>query len=219
MPPGAASRHFPAIGSYGFLSDCRTSALVAPDGSLEWLCLPRFDSPSVFGSILDRSAGHFRLGPSGESTPLSRRYIPGTLMLETTWSTGTGWVVVRDLLSISAWAEQGGPEEMMTGHDSDHCLLRLIECVDGEVEMELDCRPRFAYGAEAATWTAEGLGEAIAEGGGQRILLATDLDLTLEQGGASGRLKMRQGDRAFVALAWGEGIGNCCMTCSVKSSV
>jgi GH15 family glucan-1,4-alpha-glucosidase len=199
--------HFPAIGSYGFLSDCHTSALVAPDGSVEWFCAPRFDSPSVFGSILDRTAGYFRFSPFDETAPLSRRYEPGTLVLETTWSTETGWAVVRDCLSISSWAEQGGPRELMTGHETDHCLVRLVKCIDGEVDWEMVCQPRFAYGAEAAVWSDQGFGEAIAEGGGEKIALATDLNLTLEQGQATGRLKLREGDRAFAALSWNDGIG------------
>ncbi len=207
MASNAGSAHFPRIGSYGFLSDCHTSALVAPDGSVEWFCAPRFDSPSVFGSILDRTAGHFRFGPQGESAPLGRRYEPGTLVLETTWSTATGWAVVRDVLSISSWAEQGGPRKLMTGHETDSALVRLVRCIDGEIDMELVCRPRFAYGAEAAVWSDQGLGEAIAEGTGEKVSLATDLNLTLEQGQASGELHLRAGESAFACLSWGEGIG------------
>ena len=206
MTAGAAPNHFPAIGSYGFLSDCHTSALIAPDGSVEWFCAPRFDSPSIFGSILDRTAGHFRFGPHDETAPLSRRYEPGTPVMETTWVTETGWVVVRDALSISSWAEQGGPRELMTGHETDHCLVRLVKCIDGEVDMEMVCRPRFAYGSEPALWSDQGLGEAIAEGAGEKVALATDLNLTLEQGQARGRLEMKEGDSAFVCLSWGEGI-------------
>ncbi len=207
MSQGAGANHFPAIGSYGFLSDCHTSALIAPDGSVEWFCAPRFDSPSVFGSILDRTAGHFRFGPYDESAPLSRRYEPGTLVIETTWSTETGWLVVRDALSISSWAEQGGPRELISGHEADNCLVRLVTCIDGEAEVEMVCEPRFNYGAEAAVWSDQGLGEAIAEGGGERLGLATDLNLSLEQGRATGRLKMKEGDSAFVCLSWGDGIG------------
>src|SRR3954451_22021439 len=67
---------FPPIASYGFLSDCHTGALVAPDGSVEWMCLPHFDSPSVFGALLDRGAGGWRVGPYGVYVPAGRRYIP-----------------------------------------------------------------------------------------------------------------------------------------------
>ena len=89
---------FPPIADYGFLSDCETVALVAPSGNVEWLCLPRVDSPSVFGAMLDRDAGYFRLGPAGVNVPSSRRYLPGTMVLETSWGTGAGWIIVRDVL-------------------------------------------------------------------------------------------------------------------------
>ena len=86
---------FPPIADYGFLSDCETCALVAPNGAVEWLCLPRFDSPSVFGALLDRDAGTFRLGPDGIAVPAARRYLPGTMVLETSWGTETGWIMLK----------------------------------------------------------------------------------------------------------------------------
>src|SRR6201989_3057069 len=89
---------FPPIADYAFLSNCEQSSLVAPDGAVEWLCLPRPDAPSVFGALLDRSAGLFRFGPSHANVPDQRRYVPGTMVAETTWHTPTGWVIVRDLL-------------------------------------------------------------------------------------------------------------------------
>ena len=75
---------FPPIDDYAFLSDCETTCLIARNGSVEWMCVPRPDSPSVFGAILDRSAGHFRVGPYGQSVPAARRYLPGGLIVETT---------------------------------------------------------------------------------------------------------------------------------------
>ena len=157
----ASDARFPPIGGYGFLSDCHTSALVSYDGAVEWLCLPRFDSPSAFAALLDRGAGHFKLAPRGVIVPISRRYEPGTLVIETTWVTDTGWVVVHDLLSIAEWATEDGkggrPE---TAHESDRSLLRTMTCIDGEVEMEMECLPRFGYGAEAASWSGGELGEA-----------------------------------------------------------
>src|SRR5881397_3995057 len=96
----AAPSPFPPIADYAFLSNCHTGALVAPDGAIDWLCAPRFDSPSIFASLLDRQAGFFRLGPFGINHPTARAYEPGTNVLATTWKTAGGWIVVRDALTI-----------------------------------------------------------------------------------------------------------------------
>ena len=101
---------FPPIADFGFLSDCHTGALVALDGGVDWLCVPRFDAPSVFGSLLDREAGTFRFGPFGINVPTQRVYEAGTNVLVTTWKTPSGWVVVRDALTM-------GPSR---GPDIDH---------------------------------------------------------------------------------------------------
>ncbi|MGB0120400.1 MAG: glycoside hydrolase family 15 protein [Solirubrobacterales bacterium] len=200
--------NFPSIGSYAFLSDCHTSALIAPNGSVEWLCVPRFDSPSVFGSILDRSAGHFRFGPANIAAPLSRHYAPGSLVLETTWSTDKGWVVIRDALTIAEWSPSGGTDNGGVRHEADCTLVRTAECIEGEVDLELVCSPRFNYGAEEGVWVAGGFGEAEvrADGDDTRLALATDLDLHLEEGQATGSIKLKEGDRAFVSLSWGQGV-------------
>jgi GH15 family glucan-1,4-alpha-glucosidase len=91
---------FDPIDGYAFLSNCHTGALVAADGTVDWLCVPRFDSPSVFGALLDREAGAFRLGPFGINVPVSRAYEAGTNTLVTIWRTPTGWVEVRDALTM-----------------------------------------------------------------------------------------------------------------------
>jgi alpha,alpha-trehalase len=202
----AVDTRFPPIGSYGFLSDCHTAALVTYDGSVEWLCLPRFDSPSAFAALLDRDAGHFALRPRGVIVPISRRYEPGSLVIETTWVTPTGWVVVHDALTIGDWAPSGdGRGRPNTEHESDHSLLRTMTCVDGEVEMEMECVPRFAYGAEAAEWSGGELGEALARGPeGVELLLGTDMELSLEDGAARGRITLREDESAFCAVTWGD---------------
>src|SRR5205807_7071102 len=98
VPLGGSA--FPPIADYAFLSDCETVALVAPSGNVEWMCLPRPDSPSVFGAIVDRDGGGFRLGPADINVPAARRYVPGTNVLETTWMTRMGWLIVRDALLV-----------------------------------------------------------------------------------------------------------------------
>ena len=145
----AAPSPFPPIADYAFLSDCHTGALVAADGAIDWLCVPSFDSPSVFGSLLDRGAGFFRFAPFGISHPTARNYIPGTNILETTWKTPNGWVVVRDALTMGP----GSHEDTITPHtrppaddDADHMLVRTVECLEGNVEVELVCEPVFDYG-------------------------------------------------------------------------
>jgi len=201
-----ASEDFPLIGGYGFLSDCHTSALVSFDGAVEWLCLPRFDSPSVFAALLDRGAGRLTLRPPGVVVPISRRYRPGTLVIETTWVTNTGWLVVNDALSIASWDPSASTP--IVSHESDHSLLRSITCIDGEVDVEMECLPRFDYGRGAATWSEgeEMAGELVARGaGGPKLELRTDLHLEAGEDAVRGRIHLRDGERAFCALSWGEG--------------
>ena len=141
---------FPPIADYGFLSDCHTCALVALDGSVEWMCLPHFDCPSVFAAMLDRGAGRFRVGPYGLYVPAGRRYLPGTNVLETTWMTPQGWVSVVDALTVGEWHdnEEGSSHTRPpTDYDADHLMVRVIECIQGQVQMEMVCEPMLDYGA------------------------------------------------------------------------
>ncbi len=111
MPQSAAAPSpFTPIADYAFLSNCHTGALVAPDGAIDWLCVPRFDSPSVFGSLLDRGAGSFAFSPFGIHHATARVYQAGTNVLETTWRTPTGWLLIRTALTM-------GPH---SHEDADH---------------------------------------------------------------------------------------------------
>jgi GH15 family glucan-1,4-alpha-glucosidase len=205
----AAPSPFPPIADYGFLSNCHTGALVSPDGSVGWLCVPRFDSPSVFGTLLDRQAGHFRLGPFGIHHPTSRVYEPGTNILETTWKTPRGWIVVRDALTM-------GPrehEDEVTPHtrppadeDADHLLVRTVRCLEGTVEVELVCEPTFDYGRVPAQWvlTDGGRNIATATGGERAVWLQTDLDLGIEGDRIRGRHVLTAGDEVYCALSWAD---------------
>ncbi|MFN8130517.1 MAG: glycoside hydrolase family 15 protein [Solirubrobacteraceae bacterium] len=203
---------FPPIADYGFLSDCESTALVAPSGTIEWLCLPRMDSPSVFGSMLDRDAGYFRLGPAGVTVPAGRRYLPGTMVLETTWGTDTGFCIIRDVLCVGPWHHEGERSSTHrrspTDYDADHVLLRTIRCVNGSVEINLDCEPKFDYGRLHATWeyTGSGYHEAVAwaEGCDVRLKVNTDLRLGFEGSRARARTRLRDGDTGFVSVSWSE---------------
>ena len=99
----AAPSPFPPIADYAFLSNCHTGALIAPDGAVDWLCVPAFDAPSVFGSLLDREAGFFRFGPFSIAHPTARAYEPGTNVLVTTWKTPSGWLLIRDALTMGPY--------------------------------------------------------------------------------------------------------------------
>jgi len=205
----AAPSPFPPIADYAFLSNCHTGALIAPDGAVDWLCIPAFDSPSVFGSLLDRQAGFFRFGPFGIAHPTARAYEPGTNVLVTTWKTPSGWILVRDALTMGPWDH----EDAITPHsrppaddDADHMLIRTVECLDGHVEVELVCEPVFDYGSTPAEWVAVDGGRhaADASGAGQRFRLQSDLALGIQGERVRARHVLQPGDRAFCALSWAE---------------
>ncbi|MHB8234425.1 MAG: glycoside hydrolase family 15 protein [Solirubrobacteraceae bacterium] len=205
---------FPAIAEYGFLSDCHTGALIAPDGSIDWLCVPRFDAPSVFGALLDRQAGDFRFAPFGVNVPSARIYEPGTNILSTTWKTPTGWAVVRDALILGP--RQG--DDTVTPHtrppadeDAAHLLVRVAMCIEGEVEMELTCAPVFDYGRAPARWSLDEGGhcaDATAEesNGDQQLTLRlrSDLAVGVEGDRVRGRHVLAKGEQIYCSLSWAE---------------
>jgi GH15 family glucan-1,4-alpha-glucosidase len=204
----AAPSSFTPIAKYGFLSNCHTGALVAPDGTVDWLCVPRFDSPSVFAALLDRGAGGFRFGPFGVNVPRARVYEPGTNSLVTSWKTSTGWVVVRDALTM-------GPrraEDTVTPHtrppadeDADHALVRTAECIDGMVEIDLVCEPAFDYGRVLGEWTLSAdRHKARATGAGQALELQTDMLVGIDGDRARARHVLRAGETVYCALGWSE---------------
>jgi alpha,alpha-trehalase len=204
----AAPSPFTPIESYSFLSDCHTGALVAPDGAIDWLCVPRFDSPSIFGSLLDRGAGAFRLGPFGINVPSGRTWEPGTNTVVTAWKTPSGWALVREALAL-------GPrrgEDTITPHtrpptddDASHVLVRTIACIAGHVEVELVCEPAFDYGRAPADWSlSDDRHSADASGAGQTVRLSTDMLLGIEHNRARARHTLKEGEQVFCALSWAE---------------
>lgn len=140
---GRASRSA-KIEDYGLIGDCRAAALISRDGSLDWLCWPRFDRGAIFAAILDRErGGYWRLTPAGHYS-VSRKYQPGTNVLESRFKTESGTLVVTDLMTVAA--------EFMKDPAGipDHEVLRRVECVEGEAQLEVDFWPRNEYGRDAA---------------------------------------------------------------------
>ena len=167
------------IGDYALLSDCRSAALVSRDGSVDWLCFPRFDAPSVFCRLLDPAGGRFAIRPAGEFQA-SRRYVDQTMVLETTFTTAGGTAVLTDALAL-------GRNER--GHDlgagSPGMLLRRLACTGGEIEAEVSYAPRPEYGLIHPILVPVPGGLA-ARGGADRLLLSTPVSLDVER---------RHGDR------------------------
>jgi alpha,alpha-trehalase len=211
--PTVGGSPFPPIADYAFLSDCETCALVAPSGNVEWMCLPRMDGPSIFGAVLDRGAGWFRVGPADVTVPAARRYLPGTMVLETTWSTASGWVVVRDVLLIGLWRHDSRRSSthrrVPTDHDAERVLLRTIRCLNGWMDVVVECEPAFDYGRLRGSWrhTGEGYGQAQAGVGDEepQIRLTTDLNLGFEGPRAIARRRLQAGEQVFCALSWWDG--------------
>jgi alpha,alpha-trehalase len=202
---------FPPIADYGFLSNCEQSCLVAPDGSVEWLCLPRPDSPSVFGALLDRAAGLFRFGPGETRVPQHRRYVPGTMVLETTWQTPTGWMTVYDLLAVGPLQNQrrrADYHRAPTDFGAVGVLLRIATCISGRVEITVNCGPQFDYGTAGGTWSYSGDGyDAMTiapKEGDVQLALAGSIPLGVLGARAYGRTTLTQGQSAFVALSWAD---------------
>jgi GH15 family glucan-1,4-alpha-glucosidase len=181
------------IGDYALLSDCRSAALVSRDGSVDWLCFPRFDAPSVFARLLDEDAGHFSVRPAGEAE-VSRAYLDQTMALETTFRTPTGAAVLVDALAV-------GRNDR--GHDlgagSPGVLLRRLTCTEGQVEVEVSYAPRPEYGL-IHPLLGQVPGGLAARGGADRLLLSTPVDLEVDGATATGRFTLRAGESAGFSL-------------------
>jgi len=162
------------------------------DGSIDWLCLPRFDSPSLFGALLDDAAGHFSIRPRAPFS-VDRRYAPHTNVVETTFRTAAGRAVVRDLMPV---AERGG--EAVPEHE----LLREVEGLEGSVEFEIEYRPRPNYARDPTRLDdGEVLGVRCALPGGL-VTLRADVDLYVGATSAAGRLRIRGGERRYLSLTF-----------------
>ncbi len=181
------------IADYALLSDRHSAALVSRDGSIDWLCFPRFDSASIFGRLLGDAAGHWTIG-AANAVPVMRRYLDRTMVLETTVRTPTGTVIITDALAMGE-----GNRGHELGKDSPHVLLRQATCVVGEVLLSLDCAPRPEYGLVHPRIDVVD-GGVIATGGADVLILSAPMALTVEQSAISGQLRLRRGESAGFAL-------------------
>jgi alpha,alpha-trehalase len=180
------------IGDYALISDCRTAALVSRAGSVDWLCFPRFDGPSVFARLLDDGAGHFSVGVPG-ATP-SRRYLRGTMTLETTFRGGSGTAVLVDAMAVGR--NERGHE---LGAGSPGALLRQLTCTQGSVDVEVEYAPRPEYGI-VFPLLARVDGGVSARGGADVLHLSCSHDLQIEGSTATVRRRLRAGDTVSFAL-------------------
>ncbi len=190
-----AGPKYPDIGDYAIIGDGRCACLVSRHGSIDWLCLPRFDGASVFAAILDADdGGNFRIAPT-DGYHTKRRYVGPTNVLETTFRTSRGVITLTDVMPIPERSDRD--RELLP----DHEVLRRVECTEGEVEVEVFFRPRFGYGRREPRLEAQkGVG-IIAADYGQVLALQSAIPLEIEgRGVARGRETLRQGDVRFVSM-------------------
>ncbi|MET8953296.1 glycoside hydrolase family 15 protein [Streptomyces sp. NPDC004393] len=181
------------IGDHALLSDCRSAALVTSNGSVDWLCLPRFDSPAIFARLLDEDAGHWSIRPT-DPADISRRYVEDTLVLETTFRMTAGTAVLHDALALGR-RERGHA----LGTASPGTLLRKITCTEGRVDIEIAYAPRPEYGLVQPLLSAVRGGLA-AYGGAHVLLLSSPVDLRVSGSTAHGRIRLSAGHRLGFAL-------------------
>src|SRR5436305_14537523 len=193
--PAGAARGSQPIADYGLLADCNSAALVAKDGSIDWLCLPRYDSQSVFGRILDPDAGHWSIRPTGAFTS-ERRYLPGTLVVETTFTTETGSITLTDAL-VFAEGQRGHD----LGYDAPHELLRSVEGVSGEVELLFELAPRTEYGLVRPLFRMEHDGGRTF-GGPNRIGVRAGVPVEIEDVTMKTAFAVSEGERVGFSLRW-----------------
>jgi GH15 family glucan-1,4-alpha-glucosidase len=189
---------YPPIDDYAIIGDCRSAGLISSDGSLEWLCLPRFDSPSVFAAVLDaENGGRFLVRPVGEFRT-ERRYLANTNVLETVFRTPTGACVLRDLMSVSS------EEEKRAYLTPEHEVLRQLEGLEGEVEVEILYDPRPDYGRLRPLLDERGALGLRCEIGGTSLALRSEVRLELTDGGrcARGATRIRSGERKYLSLTY-----------------
>jgi GH15 family glucan-1,4-alpha-glucosidase len=185
------------IGDYGMIGDCHSLALVGRDGAIDWLCFPAFDSPSVFARVLDEEGGHFRVGPVAEARRVRRSYLPATNVLATTFETASGELEVTDCMPV----EPLDPDlpSAVTNHSS---VLRRLRCTAGEIEVEIDLRPRFEYGVVLPRFIPRSSGCVSIVGGPDALWLRATRGLDGDRSHVATTWTLRAGDEEWVEAQW-----------------
>jgi GH15 family glucan-1,4-alpha-glucosidase len=180
------------IEHHGVIGDLHTAALVGVDGSIDWLCLPHFDSPSVFGAILDdKKGGLFRIAATSPRARRRQMYLPDSNVLLTRFLTPDGVGEIVDFMPVHR-ADAGKKTE-------DHRVIRIVRGVRGSIPLELECRPAFDYAREPARLERTGSGARFC-GAGRSVDLATPLAAELSDGRLTARFVLREGDEIPVVL-------------------
>jgi alpha,alpha-trehalase len=190
-----AREGFRPIADYGLLADCNAAALVDRDGSIGWLCLPRYDSPAVFTQILDPEGGHWQIKPTGAYRS-ERCYLPGTLVIETTFATESGTVKLTDAM---AFAE--GQRHHELGLGAPHLILRLVEGILGDVELSFELAPRPEYGLVKPLFRASESGGRTF-GGPNQVVVSSGVLTAIEDSTMVATFKVSAGERVGFALQW-----------------
>jgi GH15 family glucan-1,4-alpha-glucosidase len=194
--PSNASGSFPEIGDYAVIGDCRSAALVSKYGSIEWLCWPRFDSPSIFAALLDREhGGHWTITPT-ESSVIHREYVKDTNVLQTTFRTASGTAVLTDLMPVR---DAASPSMV-----PDHEIIRQLTCTSGELEILCVLAPRACYGEKRVTIQQQGkLGFRMANGRGVHWLRC-NLSLQIQDGAAFAKTTLRSGQTILFSFSYSQ---------------
>jgi GH15 family glucan-1,4-alpha-glucosidase len=189
---------WPDIQDYGIIGNCRSAALVSKYGSLDWLCWPRFDKPSIFAALLDRArGGHWRIAPAGEAA-IERRYVPNSNVLETRFHNPTGSAILTDVMPGTIHAYR---ENILV---PDYEILRRITCAEGEFEIQIEFKPMADYGRNKVQIRQFGaLGLRFSVGPGV-YFLRSSIPLTITDGMAHARVSMRAGESLRFSFSYSE---------------
>ncbi len=187
------------IEDYAVIGDCASAALVGTDGAIDWLCWPRFDSPSIFAALLDAErGGRFQVRPTQDVSSVERRYMGDTNVLETTFTTETGVLRLTDLMPV------GPPEAYRRELWPTHEILRRVECVEGTVPVQVACEPQVEYAQLDLSFEDRGAHGFFYNYDGAVLIARSEVPLTPSPGQNAlyGEQTLRAGDRRFLSLTY-----------------